>query len=89
MSKSKNSPSTISLSCSLKTDELLLTGLAIINKILRKTFWVNLNNRNKPNISPIYPGRTKSIEPIIAKKDFLLLDNEWEENSIIFDGYEI
>ena len=44
---------------------------------------------NKPNISLIYPGKTKSTEPIIAKKDFLLLDNELEENSIIFDGYEI
>ena len=51
-------------------------------------FWVNLNISNKPNTSPTYPGKTKNTEPIIDKKDFLLLDNEWEENSIIFDGYE-
>ena len=47
------------------------------------------NTRNKPKTSPTYPGKTKNAEPTIAKKDPLLLESEWGDNSIIFDGYEI
>ena len=50
---------------------------------------MDLYIRNKPNKSVIYPGKTKNREPTIAKKAFLFLDNEREENSIIFDGYKM